>query len=187
MVYGWEDYLKEKGARPHARKKIALIIFAVLLFLLNIILISVYHPWITLTRSISSSSIAFTFQNIGNMLDKSVEITLTLDTYSPQEICTFSFSQNCLREDRKKKSFIKCRILEPQETIRLTCERKNGETYSLTMKSMYQTIRETYACDADTCQKKEALSQGSTPNVWNYLVLYPLERLLECTQKIYKS
>ncbi len=187
MVYGWESYLKEKETKVHVRKKMALIIFAIFIFLLNVTLIFLYHPWIIVIQNSSSSNIIFTFQNKGNMPDKGVEITLTLNTYSPQEICTFSLPQNCFREDVGKRAFTKCRILEPQETVKITCERKNGELYSLVMKSVYQGIKETYACNAETCQKKESLSEGSVPNVWNYLVLYPIERVLEYIQKLYKS
>ena len=176
MVYGWNEYLKEKPHKnPGLSKYLILAMVLVTLFFIYLIVALLIHPWIEVTVKASGSpdipsdspSVYFAFTNIGLMKDRNLEMLLT--THSS---CGKNFPPGC----ELKNNIVKCPELLPGESVTFSCEAgPDAGTYSVNVRTTYQAIISEYSCSQDGCTERQSLSGGSTPSLLNYLVLYPFD------------
>lgn len=181
MVYGWHDYISKKDENVHHHAKkfviiIMIIVLAVFFFALNLIVV---HPWIdsdfTIDAGGNKSIITLVFKNVGTMDDRLLVLTLRSDGIScdatvPEGCFSSSMETSCNRFGVGEKITYRCFIDSPDTEIRVL------------MRSRYQTIRDLYKCRERTCVKDESPAYGSSPIFWNYILIYPLDRVINETE-----
>jgi len=180
MVYGWDDYISQKDENNHHAKKFVIfaliIVFAVCFFIFNV---AVVHPWIDSDVTIDShgekSIITMVFTNTGTMEDRSLMLNInsggiSCEAQVPGNCFSSSMETSCEKLNVGEKIIYRCFLEAPSTEIRVI------------MKSRYQIIRDIYRCTATKCTKDNSPVYGSSPIFWNYVLFYPLDRMLRDVQ-----
>jgi hypothetical protein len=174
MVYGWNEYLKEKPHKnPGLKKYLIVVVIAILVVFACFVFVLIFHPWIDVDAGTSGNagdrSADFVFTNIGLMGDKNVEIEL-----STHSTCTRKFPDKC----ELSNSIVECLEFSPGDSVTFSCEAGPAtEAYTVDARSTYQIIMSEYSCNQNGCQEKQSFTKGTSPVYWSYILIYPLDLL----------
>ena len=179
MVRGVKDYWE--GREPHVRsvRYIAVLFIFIAIIFVFIIHIILFHPVTDFrlenVRINNSDFVVITAMNNGGLKDEFMEFSVNV---TPVSKCRVSYKrEGCLEIFNNR---IPCKYLEPGEHISLECPLpRNGTTYKITMKSKYQTSRFEFTCSPQSCMEVVSPIYGSYPVVWNYILAYPADRLID--------
>jgi len=179
MLYGLKEYEKEKSEVPAHSRILTIFIILLLLAVIYVFYVIVYHPWVDVRLETSRGNetvVTFTFTNVGLMPDGNVNIERVTEDGREDVACDISMPEQCFESENT----VICRRFMPSESIIYRCTiRSDRVSIRFNMMSTYQSIRNVYDCGYYGCKERVSPVYGSTPIVWNYIFLYPLERFFD--------
>ncbi|UCD07079.1 MAG: hypothetical protein JSW41_04575 [Candidatus Aenigmatarchaeota archaeon] len=179
MVEGVKEYWEDKGTPIRSIKYIAVVIAFLFLVFASLIYMLLFHPVTNFEVepvSINNSDfVTLTAVNDGGLKEEFIDINLNV---SPISECKISSKEEGCEEMFNNKVF--CNYLDPGEHLSVECPlHENGTVFKVVMRSKYQTSKLEFMCSPQRCNETLSHLHGSFPVLWNYLLAYPADRLIE--------
>jgi len=179
MVHGVKDYWGDKEPTVLSGRHMFIILVILVIFFYFLFMMFFFHPEVkfeakTLNRN-DVDFVSISAVNNGGLKEEYVEIVLNINVHAECDAIVRGDSCDLFTVGR-----IFCDYLDPEEQVVIECTLpSNGTIYDLNMRSKYETIKMEYRCFPDGCQESDDYLHGSFPVVWNYVLLYPVDRIYD--------
>jgi len=179
MVHGVKDYWVESESHVRSVKYMAVIFVFLILVLAFLIHVILFHPVTDFeAEPLSRDGLDFvtlTAVNDGKIKEEFVDLTLNVTPFS--ECRASSRGEGC---ESVVSNRIFCNYLNPGEHVSLECPLpENGTILRMVMRSKYQTTKLEFSCSLQKCHETVSYLYGTFPVLWNYLLAYPADRIIE--------